>query len=179
MDWSDKPLVAAYFASKGAAEAHRSATVGVRKAAIKKAAAPNMGVWALNLDWVIRTAFPAEAKNLAVYVVTAPRASNPNLHAQGGVFTTENISLADFNKPVAVRTVNELVDRQWRKLKHRIPVMAHFTLPSSEAGRVLRLLYQEGISAATLFPGYQGVADSLAERALWDKPERASYWIST
>jgi hypothetical protein len=84
---------------------------------------------------------------------------------------------SDLSKPVSVRAVNETVELRWTKRNGREPVMAHITLPIAETGKLLRLLHHEGISAATLFPGYQGVADSLAEKAWWDKPERVSYWI--
>jgi FRG domain len=161
LDWSDKPHVAAYFASIGAVK-KRTTTIGI---------------WALNLDWIIYSAFPGNAAKMAVYVVTAPRASNPNLHAQGGIFTTENLVRKELRKLVTLRPVDKIVSEQWLKLNHNQSVMAHFTLPSTEAGKLLRLLHYEGISAATLFPGYQGAADSLAERALWDAPEVVSYWI--
>jgi hypothetical protein len=55
--------------------------------------------------------------------------------------------------------------------------MAHLKLPHQEARKLLRLFNQEGINSATLFPGYQGVAHSLAEREYWDIPERATYWM--
>lgn len=177
LDWTDKPFVAAYFAAKGAAEANKNAALYSKHRAVQSVAS-NLGIWALNLDWVIRTAWPSAAKSLDVYVVTAPRASNPNLHAQGGVFTTERIAPADYNKPVLVQSVDALVAARCRRMKTAVPVMVHLTLPTNQAGALLRLLHQEGISAATMFPGYQGVADSLAERALWDQPERASYWFN-
>ena len=51
--------------------------------------------------------------------------------------------------------------------------MVHITLPSKEAKKLLRLLNQHQVNSATLFPGYQGVAEyQFTERVLWDKPER-------
>lgn len=43
LDWSDRPLVAAFFAAKGAAEDPKGNF---------------LSVWALNLDWIINEAFP-------------------------------------------------------------------------------------------------------------------------
>lgn len=162
LDWSDRPLVAAFFAAKGAA---------------KKPGGNYLSVWALNLDWIIHEAFPGSKKKMSVYVVTAPRATNPNLHAQGGVFTTENLIKKEFSRKVSVSSVNTLVEKKWKSLKSTEPVMVHIKLPVQEANKLLRLLNQEQINSATLFPGYQGVADSLNERTLWDKPERANYWL--
>ncbi|OGU03176.1 MAG: hypothetical protein A2X82_11715 [Geobacteraceae bacterium GWC2_55_20] len=161
LDWSDKPLVAAYFAAKKAVE---------------KTSGRFLSVWALNLDWVVNTAFPGNL-NTSVYIVTAPHASNPNLHAQGGIFTTEMITRAAFPKPVNCKPVNVLIEKEWKTLHCTDPVMGHFKLPCSEANKLLRLLNQEGINAATIYPGYKGVADSLTERELWDIPERATYWM--
>lgn len=161
LDWSDKPLVAAYFAAKKAVE---------------KTSGQFLSVWALNLDWVVNTAFPGKL-NTSVYIVTAPHASNPNLHAQGGIFTTEMLTRTAFHKPVNCKPVNVLIEKEWRALHCTDPVMGHFKLPCSEARKLLRLLNQEGINAATIYPGYKGVADSLTERELWDIPERATYWM--
>jgi len=163
LDWSDRPLVAAYFAAKGSV--------------VKKQGTKTLSVWALNLDWVVNTAFPSTAKKMYVYIITAPRASNPNLHAQGGVFTTEIIDNDDFHLTVTINAVDTLVENQWNSLNCNEPVMAHIKLPCSEAGKLLRLLNQEGISSATLFPGYQGVAESLKEREYWDTPQRMTYWM--
>lgn len=161
LDWSDKPLVAAYFAAKKAAE---------------KASVQFLSVWALNLDWVINKAFPGNS-NMSVYIVTAPHASNPNLHAQGGIFTTEMLTRTAFSKLVNCKPVNILIEKEWNALRCTEPVMGHFKLPCSEANKLLRLLNQEGINAATIYPGYKGVADSLIERELWDIPERATFWM--
>jgi hypothetical protein len=162
LDWSDKPLVAAYFAAQGSL--------------MKQQASNILSVWALNLDWVINTAFPNNT-TMSVYVVTAPRASNPYLHAQGGIFTTEPITHDDLPNPVTVNAVDTIIEKKWKSLNCSNPVMAHIKLPCSETGKLLRLLNQEGINSATLFPGYKGVADSLEERKYWIPQERATYWI--
>ena len=56
--------------------------------------------------------------------------------------------------------------------------MACMKLPVKEANKLLRRLNEEQVNSATLFPGYKGVAESLYERSLWDKPERANYWVN-
>jgi hypothetical protein len=166
LDWSDRPLAASFFAVKKAAE---------------KPTGNFLSVWALNLDWIINEAFPdsrpGRIDKMPVYVVTAPRATNPNLHAQGGVFTTENLVEREFPNKVIVSSVDTIVKNEWAKKKNVDPVMAHVTLPDKEAKKLLRLLNQVQINSATIFPGYQGVADALKEREDWDKRERTLYWF--
>ena len=41
------------------------------------------------------------------------------------------------------------------------------TLPTSEANALLQLLSMNGVDGATLFPGYDGVARAVCERAHW------------
>lgn len=162
LDWSDRPLIAAYFAARGAAD-H-----GPR---------PNrlFSVWALDLDWTIYDAWPVSRPPMRVYVVTAPRASNSNLNAQGGLFTTDAVEASSLDAPVTIEPVNVIVS------KHATPSnvvrMLHVTAPSAEAGKALRLLHAEEVNAATIFPGFDGVAKALEERSLWDRVDRATYWI--
>lgn len=42
-----------------------------------------------------------------------------------------------------------------------------FMLPGSEAKQLLSLLSFDGVSAATIFPGYGGVVESLKDAAQW------------
>ena len=167
LDWTDDPLVAAYFAAT-----RHMKSPGKSKNDV-------LGIWALNLGWVIHDGFPAGKSKMAVYAITAPRSSNPNLHAQSGVFTTELLEKKDQmhkGKPNA-KAVDEIVEERWKKLSWKKPVMVHMTLPCREAPKLLRLLYEEGVDTAVLFPGYQGVADALREKSYWDKPEVSSYWL--
>ena len=168
LDWSDKPLVAAFFAAKSAAKkAHKKNNAFI-------------SIWALDLKWVIQDAFPGEnnSEKLSVYIVTAPRASNPNLHAQGGVFTTEPIHQNEFEKKVTVSTVDEVVKGKWDAMTDQKTVMLRIKLPISESSKLLRLLSQLQINSATLFPGYHGVVASLEEKQYWDKQEQQNYWLT-
>jgi hypothetical protein len=55
--------------------------------------------------------------------------------------------------------------------------MVQYRLPARHAGKLLRLLYAEGVSAASIYPGLRGVADSLKERLLWHRRKRSSFWM--
>ena len=164
LDWSDRPLVAAYFACKTAAAAAQA----------NRRTGGKLSVWALDLDWVIYEGWPFGGP-LRVYVVTAPRAWNTNLNAQGGLFTTDQIAAADFSKKVLIEPVDQLVsDKVGDSSK---PRMLHVTLDVCHAGALLRLLHVEGVNAATVYPGFQGVAEALRERRLWDRTDRAIHWL--
>ncbi|MEN6623508.1 MAG: FRG domain-containing protein [Smithella sp.] len=170
LDWTENPLTAAHFAAISSIEFQQ----GVSKLSDK-----DMAVWALNLDWLIHDAFPASGKGkMTISIVTAPRASNPNLDAQGGVFTVELLDKKDQQKvgKTNARTVDEIVESRWQELNWQTPVMLHITLPGIEKNKLLRLLYKEGVDISSLFPGYQGVAYAIKERFYWDKQERPLCW---
>jgi hypothetical protein len=42
-----------------------------------------------------------------------------------------------------------------------------FTLPIAQSGRLLKLLAREGVTAASVLPGYDGVVEAVRERELW------------
>jgi hypothetical protein len=44
------------------------------------------------------------------------------------------------------------------------PLMHKWRLPVKKARQLMRLLHEEGISAASIFPGYKGVVDGLREQ---------------
>jgi hypothetical protein len=46
------------------------------------------------------------------------------------------------------------------------PVFIEFTLPVTQAVRLLEICFKHGYTAAKLFPGYQGVAQHLQELAM-------------
>ena len=81
LDWSTRPLVAAYFAAQ------------VPTCTSGQGPVRSISVWCLNWRYVWKV-WPADKAAMTkdveyVLLVTAPRASNPNLHAQGGVFTLD------------------------------------------------------------------------------------------
>ncbi|MDQ3031722.1 MAG: FRG domain-containing protein [Myxococcota bacterium] len=119
LDWTRRPRVAAYFAAAGcAARVHRNESIA------------SLCVWALKRD----DAFSAQRGE----VIETSRATNPNLHAQDGVFT--------FIRGGQVPT----------DLRHafREPgVFRCLVLPASEAGSLLRLLSYEHVTAASVYPG--------------------------
>jgi FRG domain len=173
LDWTDRPPIAAYFAAREAAQ-------GLMENRLTKSGHPvtHLAVWCINVDWVVYEGWPVDSgKTPSVLVITAPRASNPNLHAQGGIFITEAVDPYDPDPNLRPEPLNERVARRWRGVGGRDRVMRHLTMPVGEAGKLLRLLHEENVSAATVYPGFKGVADSMNERQFWDKAVRLSYWL--
>lgn len=161
LDWSRFGLYAAYFAASEAAVRHRSNPEPRRQ----------LAVWAIPVAFVdfARAARERSGRQLPkLEVLHAPRASNPNLHAQSGLFTAW---FADNTAPTMELIVEELLDimrahpeTAWRAG----PPLKRLTLPWSEAPKVLRFLSNEQVDAARLFPGRDGVVRFLAEQGMWD-----------
>ena len=165
LDWTRQARVAAYFASAGAAE---SVSDGV-----------DLAVWALRLDFV-ESAYGRGVKKTELSIQTAPASSNPNLHAQQGLFSrmegenAHSLPVDDFVRLAAVAATTWEY-KAWHNLRGMNPnlilrpIMRHLLLPQREAPKLLRLLANEGVTGATMYPGYDGVVRGLREEALWDQ----------
>jgi len=166
LDWSRSPFVAAYFAATdalGLQEEHGSQDDH------------RLSVWSC---WGVplfaaRLCDLSDPSGVRISLVTAPRAGNPNLHAQDGLFT---LCSQESYKPqgrVDRRPITELALEGvvTRAFQDRLPegfmlTFREFTAPARAAGEILWLLAKEGVSAASLFPGYAGVARLLREKLL-------------
>jgi FRG domain len=149
LDWTRIAAKAAYFAASDL-----------------KVRDPNerLAVWALQERTLKAGIFSNE---LAMRIVVAPLASNPNLLAQSGVFTQargdEIVTVDDY--------LRERFSTYSKELKEAIPLpwMHIITLPRSRASRLLELLSYSGIPGSSMFPGYTGVVRRLREEAIWKK----------
>lgn len=179
LDWSYRPMVAAYFATQ--------------KVASNRAHAPpdapepsrNMVVWALNTRWMDLKMDPLVLTDViahhlgplpSIALVEAPHATNPNLSAQAGVFTLDREARvgAEFNADL-VRAIKKELDAWpgegvWpAQIAMRGPIVFHkFTLPHAQGRRLLRLLGLHGVHAATVFPGHKSVVESMQEKLYWE-----------
>ena len=138
LDWSLDPYVACYFACNSTG-----------------AGAEHIAIWAID-------SFAVERSGGAVELVTAPAASNPNLHAQKGIFTVSSIHLAPetaFSEPEFfpvdqyLSHVNPLGDS----------IIYKILIPRSEVSALRIMVNRSGYKASTLFPGYEGAAKSVFE----------------
>jgi len=163
LDWSYSSFIAAYFAAEDAV-----------KSAQKTKVDQNLSVWALHRLNLIIGADNAKrlGSKLPIQLTGAPGATNPNLHAQRGLFTFEPIELIEKEQRTLRTPMDKLIQLKITKspLKKRAPVMFHFTLPQAEAGKLLWLLEKEGIDASRLFPGYDGIVRSMDMRTRQKNP---------
>jgi hypothetical protein len=170
LDWTRVGLHAAYFAAAGAA----------KHAAETKTTDGHLSVWALREDFGVwaerdiqdgakREKREPDAARPQLRVVTAPRASNPNLHAQVGVFT-ESYSVKVEPIEEIVRSLLRILHEAWpHPTGRKDPPLQRLDLPVSQAPRLLRLLANEQIDGARMFPGREGVVRAMKEHALWDQ----------
>jgi hypothetical protein len=158
LDWTERPLVAAYFAALSALELPDD-----RKS-------ESLAVWALartSTEIWLQLAPPPK-----LVFVNAPRASNPNLHAQEGVFSLLVDERVTNESPVDFPDLDSLLVQRFTESNKPpdAPLLRKLELPASEAGRLLRLLAREKVSGTFLFPGYHGVVRGITERRHWRIP---------
>jgi len=157
LDWSRSATTAAYFAAREAAIWHW-------RDANSPAGATHLGVWAYSLmaARIAREMSGVFAPEDRIVLVTAPAAGNQNLHAQQGVFSLYRPPRIEASEPVDRRPLDALVAE-----RPSAQMLLHFTLPINQAPVLLRLLAKEGVSGASLFPGYAGVAAGMQEEQYW------------
>lgn len=159
LDWSESAYVAAYFAASGAAE-------------LLKYNAKDIGdyltVWALDEDTLTSV---SSSSGERIVTVRAPWNSNPNLRAQKGLFTLHETILAAAGERPIIVPLEETLERlahegPSRSIEARNkPILYCLRLRIDKSPLLLYLLNEEGVSAASVFPGYAGVVQSAREHA--------------
>ncbi len=164
LDWSRSAYVAVYFAAT-------SSISGLVRHS-------HVAVWAYSLaaQAVYRglegplNRLPARTPRL----VMAPYAENANLRAQEGVHLVIPLSKVDFQAPAERSNFEDQL-----RIVHNYELAAFgggalykFMLPTGEARALLWFLAKERVTAARLFPGYQGAAQSVWESMLREPPAK-------
>lgn len=147
LDWSTRAYVAAYFAAVGATKASRATS------------SDRLAVWALDAS---APSF-GESGRLMVYR-HVPGWTNPNMHAQSGLFTIVRAMVDD--------PYGNSVDGFCAAppaLGFTVPTLRRVTLPVERAPELLWRLASEGITGASMFPGADGVVRAMQERTIWFK----------
>lgn len=155
LDWTWSSNVAAYFACAEIAAAKRETE--------------RLAVWAYFADAHDALQDTAEVDAAArVRLVTAPYATNRNLAAQQGLHllfvpssNEPDAPLEEFAIQRNLQTTHAAFARQ------AFDRLVKFTLPSSLARHLLWLLAKEHVSAATLYPGFDGVTRAIEEETYW------------
>jgi len=168
LDWTRSYLAAAYFAASGA-KAHCSS---FRKHENAAKVERRLSVWAFEYSRYLahktgkhhgrlNDYIDYDLKPPIVELVTAPHFSNPNLHAQDGVFSL----FREFSAPGASidrRSLDVLLAETFEE-PPPVTILYEVTLPLALADQLMWLLAKEGITAARMFPGYAGVVQCLEE----------------
>jgi len=160
LDWSESGYIAAYFAASGAAKLLKDNGKDI---------CDYLTVWSLDED-ALRSVSSSSGERIVT--VRAPWNSNPNLRAQKGLFTLHETILAANEKPIIVpleealeRLVNEGPSRSIEARNK--PILYCLRLRIDKSPLLLYLLNEEGVSAASVFPGYAGVVQSAQEFSLY------------
>jgi tetratricopeptide (TPR) repeat protein len=157
LDWTSHPYTAAYFACKS-------------NLFDKQNSKKDIVIWALNV------------KNLylinhrPVEVIRPPAAENPNLAAQQGLFTLlrsekllpregqkkeclpPNVNRWGLENIIGEYGYSDSLNFQEQN------ILMKFRLIKSEVPNLFKILLDSGVSAASLFPGFAGVAEATKER---------------
>lgn len=160
LDWSRRPLIAAYFAAEKAIRLQRSK---------KLSEADFLVVWAFQtsvLDGDLWNNWSDDSEP-AIRIVAPPRAENANLHAQSGIFTFQRWVVNAPPGPVVRETLDGSLSRANPRPDGAI--LRRITLPVALASDLLTRLYEEEVTAASVYPGVGGVVQQLAEEDLLER----------
>jgi hypothetical protein len=158
LDWTRHARNAAYFAAQ-----HPNQP------------AEDLAIWALHGVFVKDNG--PRGYGVKCHLATAPRASNPNLHAQAGIFTyvrfrqdlppesLHGVTFAPLDHIMSKFVTGEIYMATGKvMLPKKGCVMRKLVLPREEADLLLGLLHLDGITALSMFPGLSGIAPYLKER---------------
>lgn len=148
LDWTESPLVAAYFAA--------AATLASR------ASNDQLEVTCFSTKWI-------DESEGTVVRVSAPRHSNPFLRAQRGVFTLVPRANNHFLREGRWPTLEEVIE-SWRGRGDHVakPILLRLALPTREATELLRLLARFEITPHHLMPTLDTAAAAFRYmRSLW------------
>lgn len=168
LDWSSDPLVAAYFAAKGALELNKEAYNDGNC----------LAVWILNrelleMEKTIARGPQRQIMDIPLSCVTASAYSNPNLRAQQGLFTIwrpkfeKRTRKPPFEPKVDRRPLDVQLTELFEGDKIGTSLLYKVLLPITEAPELWKSLKRNGVNASRLFPGFSG-----AVKAVFEEVER-------
>ena len=145
LDWTRSPLVAAYFAARGAWTSARSSAPGSR-----------IAVWAVD---VRHLGIGGGRDSLRVKMVLASSGQNDYLRSQGGLFLYDDQANLHYLQTGQWPSLEGAIESSWHGAPDDIPLLK-ITAPASSAPDILRILFYERITPAHLMPTLDNVAQT-------------------
>lgn len=167
LDWTWSPFVAAFFAC----------VIPVKTIANPFEPLPaeqkKLCVWCLDTS-ALKNLNALRSSN-RVETVTVAAATNPLVHAQSAFFTTIRSSIQSYDEAFEQKALDQQLQELmpgrsppegWSSVDYPLTC---FTLPQLHAPQLAHDLTKLGISYATIYPGYDGVAKSIFLEDLIEK----------
>lgn len=152
LDWTSDPYIAAYFAASSA-----------------EADATSICVWSFSaINSELQEIVVRQEKRTLLFV-SAPASDNENLRAQRWVGLLYRHAAVPLHKPPLYESFDEVADESFSSGT----IFWKLTVPTGEAGEILRLLSALNIDASAVFPGFYGVARAVNEMSRW--PDQAEW----
>lgn len=168
LDWTWSPYVAAYFAASDVLSKLDDIRCGRSQGPPLHT---HIAVIAMLTDLIDFDLSSSSRRNKSMQLVTAPAAGNPNLRAQRGVFMLFRPVHVELDDNFDVHEYDALALSSSPIFRNvDAPFFFKLMLPHSQAGELLRLLAREGVSAASIYPGYDGAAQAVKESRYWPPP---------
>jgi FRG domain len=161
LDWTNSPWVAAYFAAEGVISCDPA-----------KASTCSIVVWAFDASMAAMSMSDDDDETIIkhqpggfIEVVTTPYANNRNLAAQKGIHLLYKLAASPSPKAIVRRDpFDDALQRAHVAMIDHTKTLFKFVLSASEAPNLLELLTKHGVSGATMFPGFDGVAKAMKEQ---------------
>jgi hypothetical protein len=121
--------------------------------------------------WALNTSVAPKIPSLKI--IRPPYSGNPNLAAQKGLFTywkekglplaSKEINMEIIERETVTKPLNELIKEQTQMNEDSEVYMWRYLIPRKDRAVLYEYLKRRNVTAATLFPGYDGVVRSLKE----------------